>query len=1077
MMRNVALTAAALSLNLLFCPRAGAGHAPLSLTAADGTGLELRALRARTVLEGPLAYTQLHLTFKNPKPTTIEGRFSITMPEGAAISRFAMRIGGDWQEAEVVERQKARVVYESFMHRRVDPALLEREAGNRFRARVFPVPARGEKHLLVSYSQELASRHEPYRLPLRGLPRIGRIAVSVKTASGATLRQLSRERYLPIHDLEVARPRGVDGLTHGGLSVARVRPRLPEERVAAPLDSLLVLFDTSASRAPELEAQLDALDALIDALTRRHGRDLALRVVCFDQTVETIFEGRAADFGHAQLKQIRSRGALGASDIGRALDRASRGQKRYRRVVLFTDGVPTAGAIHPRRLRRAVARLRARGVERLDLLLTGAARDLPAARRLVTRNGLARDGAVLDGELPAHLLGRRLSLQVFSAIRVKVPGASWTWPARLDGIQPGDEVLVYAKSPRTSTLEVRLAGARLPRQSHRVRLRAASAGGALLNRAWARARIEWLSTVPQLTREVEREIVDLSTRHRVLSDLTAMIVLETEYDYQRFGITRRSLSNIVVVDRRGLQVVQRQPHLRRIDRRRWQPPPPPDVRAARSRLETLARSWNSSNSSGRAAVRLRTRRAQAPRVVMSRVVVMGGLSKETLRRTIRRQYNKVRHCYEKELQADRGLAGRVVMQIVIEEGTVVLSRVVSSTLGNRAAETCIARTFFNMRFPEVKHGGTVEVFYPLVLRPRRRHRSPRRPAGPHAVDAAPVGFSRLPPSVVTRDRQLPPVPDPAELLPVERRETTVYLWRPTASKPPSQYTGRMATIQAHIARGRLGSALRGALRWRRKRPGDMLALVALGDALRAAGAPAIAARAYGSIIDLCPSRADRRRFAGGLLETVGRHRLAADSYARALRLRPDHPSGYRLLAMALVRRGQVRRAFTTLVSGLKRRYPEDRFFGVKQVLREDLALVASAWIARRPGDQAEVLERLAPFKLVPASRSSLRLVLTWESDASNLSLLVRDRYSEELEPRRWNDVTTGYGPERLRLGGKTNPLSLKVFAYDLGSTGHGMGKVQIVRHDGRGGLRLEDRAFVVMRNGVEADLGLVRRQR
>jgi hypothetical protein len=40
-----------------------------------------------------------------------------------------------------------------------------------------------------------------------------------------------------------------------------------------------------------------------------------------------------------------------------------------------------------------------------------------------------------------------------------------------------------------------------------------------------------------------------------------------------------------------------------------------------------------------------------------------------------------------------------------------------------------------------------------------------------------------------------------------------------------------------------------------------------------------------------------------------------------------------------------------------------------------------------------------------------------------------------------------------------------------------MGKVQIVRHDGRGGLRLEDRAFVVMRNGVEADLGLVRRQR
>jgi hypothetical protein len=86
-------------------------RAPVALTASDGTGLELVAYRARAALEGPLALTELHLTFRNPRPRVIEGRFSITLPTGASISRLAMRLPHGWQEAEVVERQAARVAY------------------------------------------------------------------------------------------------------------------------------------------------------------------------------------------------------------------------------------------------------------------------------------------------------------------------------------------------------------------------------------------------------------------------------------------------------------------------------------------------------------------------------------------------------------------------------------------------------------------------------------------------------------------------------------------------------------------------------------------------------------------------------------------------------------------------------------------------------------------------------------------------------------------------------------------------------------------------------------------------------
>lgn len=112
---------------------------PLTLTATDGTGLTLSRLSARAVVDGPLALTQMELTFDNPRADTMEGRFEIRLPPGARVTRFAMEIGGHLMEAEVVEKQRARQTYETFLHQRRDPALLELDTGNRFRARVFPI--------------------------------------------------------------------------------------------------------------------------------------------------------------------------------------------------------------------------------------------------------------------------------------------------------------------------------------------------------------------------------------------------------------------------------------------------------------------------------------------------------------------------------------------------------------------------------------------------------------------------------------------------------------------------------------------------------------------------------------------------------------------------------------------------------------------------------------------------------------------------------------------------------------------------------------------------------------------------
>src|SRR5262249_45055247 len=137
-----------------------------------------------------------------PEPRIIEGQFRITLPIGASISRFAMRIGDKWQEGEVVELQAARRAYEDFLHRRQDPALLEQGAANEVTARVFPIPAKGEKELIISYSQELVRAGQSYTIPLVGLPELERL--EIKAYAAGRTETMSKTKWVPNANFQVA---------------------------------------------------------------------------------------------------------------------------------------------------------------------------------------------------------------------------------------------------------------------------------------------------------------------------------------------------------------------------------------------------------------------------------------------------------------------------------------------------------------------------------------------------------------------------------------------------------------------------------------------------------------------------------------------------------------------------------------------------------------------------------------------------------------------------------------------------------------------------------------------------------
>ena len=143
-----------------------------------------------------------------------------------------------------------------------------------------------------------------------------------------------------------------------------------------------------------------------------------------------------------------------------------------------------------------------------------------------------------------------------------MPDAQWFYPHTVDGIQPGDSVLVYAQLPSDRPLEVVIGDTRIDEEGAQI----ATAPRPLLERAQARARIEQLGAQlaalgsdadPERAAAMRQEIVSISTTHRVLSDYTALLVLETEQDYARFGIERDALGDILTVGSRGIEVLGR----------------------------------------------------------------------------------------------------------------------------------------------------------------------------------------------------------------------------------------------------------------------------------------------------------------------------------------------------------------------------------------------------------------------------------------------------------------------------------------------------------------------------------------
>jgi tetratricopeptide (TPR) repeat protein len=1039
---------------------------PMQLTSSDGQGLTLTKLQARAVLDGPLALTELHLTFHNDEARQRQGTFEIVLPPGAQVSRFAMKNPSGWMEGEVVEKQQARRVYEDFLHRKQDPALLEQDQGNRFSARVFPIPPSADKELIVSYSQTLVDARAPYLLPLRGLPRLGTLTIrafvhgtgATQPAPGGSLGatvgavqtvQVDKTDWQPDADFEVSGQTAAvqeATLRHDNLALARIV--LPGTQEAAKLERVVLLVDTSASQVLAWEQLLARTQQVLE-LIAKDGGDVA--VVAFDQTASEVVSGSAKAIGESVAGVLRKRGALGASDLQAGLAAAAKAAERWKqpaRLILLGDGMATAGEVDPSALAKQVSAM-STAFSRLDAVPVTPARNQPLLQALTTA-GLSTSGLVLDGSQGPDAIGD-LRTATLGQLQVSVPGAEWVWPQTLAGKRAGEAVLVYADLPKDKPMQVVLSGA----APYQVTPPERAAAKPLLERAWVGARIERLliasGSDPDLQAAMRAQAIALSVKHRVLCPETALLVLESESDYTRYNIPRTALAEILTVSPEGVAVLEprKDPFVA------LQPAAP---RAAKS----------AGGAPVGSATRLFADEDNDPGEGGQAVPSAAGSQ---------RDQPSAAAAPSAEPEAEEKMAARE------EAAPPPPMRQAAPALAEaqeEASERAIGNGSRGMGFRGTGSGGGGDGPGPRGLgiaapsgrgsaiardeedRDSQRERRPFRP-------------DRMP-----RPEPRPDPDDTGDLGEIRK-----------AIRDQSALTGPFADITNLLRKGNKQPALQAAMDWRTKAPTDVLALVALGHALKANGYDKDAARAYGSIIDLFPMRADLRRFAGNLLETLGKdfRAVAIDTYQKAQKDRPDHPSVHIMLATALLQDGKALEALDVLEAGLQAQRRSGNFSGSERIMMELMGIAAASHLASVPeADRAaaatKLQARLSKYNVTAATEPSVRFVLTWETDANDVDFHIVDKKDGHASYRQMHldsggelfaDITTGYGPECFAVNKpKAFPYQLFAHYYAMGPMGYGMGRVQVLRHDGKGKLTVDERPFVIMKDQAWVDLGVIK---
>jgi Ca-activated chloride channel homolog len=372
---------------LLFCPPIAAQTAAPTLM-AQGNGrsipVGLTKVDASVRIFGSVATATITMTFTNRMRGIMEGILCFPLPEGAAISGYALDIRSMMVEGVAVEKHEARRVFEDVVRRGIDPGLAEWAKGNNFQARVFPIPASGSRTVRVEYISELIGGKDTpaYYLPLRFSNKLDEFSLRVEIVKPAApprvtkgglanfafaewrdsyVAETKQKHWASLEDLIIALPKTQqpevivekddDGQIYFAIHDYPIRPTAGLQ--VAAVKHVVVFWDASGSRLGDHRREIILLQNYLGQLlcAKASGKppkltvDLMLLRNAVSTPVRIEFSKSTASMLAAELDKVQYDGGTQLGAIG-PVPRA----KKPGLYLLFTDGISTFGRDMPPQL-------------------------------------------------------------------------------------------------------------------------------------------------------------------------------------------------------------------------------------------------------------------------------------------------------------------------------------------------------------------------------------------------------------------------------------------------------------------------------------------------------------------------------------------------------------------------------------------------------------------------------------------------------------------------------------------------------------------------------------------------------
>jgi Ca-activated chloride channel family protein len=632
---GAALLALALALSLSPAEVRAAG-----LLLADGGfggALDIEEHSVRVTINNGIAVTETTQVFRNRENRQVEALYVFPVPKGASVADFTMWINDREMTGEVLEKKRAREIYESYKRTRQDPGLLEQVDYKTFELRIFPIGPKAAQRVRVVYYQELDFDDDwaNYVYPLATVARqgvnpkvTGRFAFSLQVRSEAPIVAIES----PSHPQEfLAAARGASyaeatlEATGGDLSRDLViayqakRPQTGLDLIASRRDGEDGYFCMTLSLGEELDRLRQGMDYVfvldvsgsmandgkliisreaVGAFLRSLAPEDRFEVIAFNTAPELLFQkleaASAANIDNA-MEFLGSKRAIGGTVLRSALQTAYRYGEPDRplNVVVLSDGIIEQGTqtellgLIAQRPSHAKVFCVGVGNELNRPLLDQVAKDSGGLAAFISReDNFSRQAQAFRRKL-TRPAGVNLSIGIEGVETYDIE------PQRLPNLYHGMPIRVCGRyksgGAAQAILRAEVDGQPL-KKAFDLSFPDRDDNNAEIERVWASRRVERL--LADADRAGNRpaavdEVVRLGEAYSIVTEYTSFLVLENDAEYKRWKIERRNAL------RSESATAQRQKLLAEFERIRDKElaglgPIDPDAKPALERVTTVA---------------------------------------------------------------------------------------------------------------------------------------------------------------------------------------------------------------------------------------------------------------------------------------------------------------------------------------------------------------------------------------------------------------------------------------------------------------------------------------------------------